>query len=151
VAGQIDRRFETISLDRRLDELWLDSIEHQLGSPEHLEAAVWADVAPREVDEAIAALALHRRPAEVDIVLADDLDVYVPGRLRLISSYQVSSVATYMDPYVHVLHQRFVRTAERSAGQIGACDPHSHAPIMPEPTTPLFSSEIDPAAPDLPL
>jgi hypothetical protein len=101
----MDRRFETISFDRRFDELWLDSIEHQLGSPEHLEAAAWANVTPREVDEAVASLALHRRPAEVESVLADDLDVYVPGRLGHISSYEVSSFATYLHPYVHVLHQ----------------------------------------------
>ena len=105
MTGHIDRRFETISFDRRLDERWLDSIQHQLGSPEHLEAAVWTNVTPREVDEAVASLALHRRPAEVETVLADDLDVYVPGRLGLVSSYEVSSLAMYLHPYVHVLHQ----------------------------------------------
>ena len=141
MAGQVDRRFETIGLDRRLDEVWLDSIEHQLGSPEHLEAAIWADVTPREVDEPVASLALHRRSAEVEIVLADDLDVYVPARLGLICSYEVSRVATYLHTYVRVLHQRPIGAAERSAGQIDASDPHSHEPIMPEPTTPLLSSE----------
>jgi hypothetical protein len=141
VARQVDRRFETTSLDRRRDELWLDSIEHQLGSPEHLEAAVWANVTPREVDEAVASLALHCRPTEVEIVRPDDLDVYVPRRLGLICSDEVSSFATYLHPYVHVLHQRPIRTAERSPRQIGASDRHSHAPIMPEPTTPLLSSD----------
>jgi hypothetical protein len=104
VAGQGDRSFQTTGLNRRLDELWLDSIEHQLGSPEHLEAAIWADITPREVDEAVASLALHHRPAEVEIVPADDLDVYVPARLGLICSYEVSRVATYLHTYVHVLH-----------------------------------------------
>ena len=119
-AGQVDRHVETIGRDRRLEELTLDPIEHQLGPPEHLEAAIRADVTPREVDEAVASLAVHCGSAEVDIDIADDLDVDFPVRLGLVSSDEMRSVATHLHTNMHVLHQRPIRSPEPSARQVGA-------------------------------
>ena len=42
-------------------ESWIDSIEHQLGATEHLEVPEVVDVAPREIQETVAALPVNCR------------------------------------------------------------------------------------------
>ena len=53
-------------LHRRLHELAVHPAEHELRPPEHLEPVVRVHVAPREIDEAFADLALHCRTTEVE-------------------------------------------------------------------------------------
>src|SRR6185295_15527159 len=68
-AGEVDGGGEAAGGLGRRDERRVDAVEHQLGAAEHLELAIRVDLAPREVQEAVAALAVHRGPAEVEAVV----------------------------------------------------------------------------------
>jgi hypothetical protein len=99
VSGQIDPRGKASRLHGRLDDPWLDSVEHQLCSSEHLELIACTDIAPGEVDESVAALALHGEASEVeDSLLLNDLDINLPARLGLICPDQLGRVAPDLNP-----------------------------------------------------
>jgi len=62
VAKANDAHQWALLLLGRSDKLPIDSIQHQLGATEHLEALVGIHVAPSQVQEAIASLAMDRQP-----------------------------------------------------------------------------------------
>lgn len=132
VIRQIDYCVKVTRLHRRLHERALDPIEHELGPPEHLELVVWKDVAPREVDESIADLALHCGSTEVEEpILPNDIDVGLPDRLGHVRSDQLRSVAPDLDADVDVVHGGTVRTTEHEARQVDAGDHTPHPTMMP--------------------
>jgi len=136
VPGQVDPRRKAVCLRRRLDEIGRHSIEHQLGSSEHLELTVCADVAPCEVDESLASLALYGGSAKiVHGVASHDLDVDLPTRLELIGSEQLTRVAPHLDPDMHVLHDGAIGSAEHAPRQVDAGNRDAHTPMMPAPRT----------------
>src|ERR687891_290152 len=127
VPGQIDPRGKASGLHRRLDDAWLNSVEHQLCPSEHLELIACTDIAPAEVDEPVAALALHGGAAEVeDSLLSNDRDVDLPARLGLICSDQLSWVAPDLNPDVNVLHRGTVGTTEHATRRVDSGDHQSH-------------------------
>ena len=127
MAGQIDPRGKASRVHGRLDDPWLDSVEHQLCSSEHLELIAWTDIAPGEVDESVAALALHGEASEVeDSLLLNDLDINLPARLGLICPDQLGRVAPDLNPDVNVLHRRTVGTTEHATRRVEPGDHQSH-------------------------
>ena len=69
----------------------IDAVEHELGSPEHVKGAGVIDIAPREVNEAVAQSSLDRPSAEVELSARVDqgVDVEFPARLDGIASREV--------------------------------------------------------------
>ena len=63
VIGKSDLRAEMPPSRGVEDELVIDVVEHELGPSKHFERAGVIDIAPREVDESLAAFAVDRRPA----------------------------------------------------------------------------------------
>lgn len=82
-----------------------DTSKHQLGPPEHLEGVVSADVAPGEIDESVASLALDGRSAEVEKA-ADpgDDDVDLPQRIGYVGSEQLRWIALQLNSDMDVVH-----------------------------------------------
>ena len=64
----------------RGDKLPINAIQHQLRATKHFEATVFIHVAPRQVDEAIATLAMNRRTSEVHrpVISGDDSNIKFP-------------------------------------------------------------------------
>lgn len=86
------------------------------------------DVAPREIDEAFADLALHCWTTEVERpVPFHDLDVRLPDRLASVGSYELCRLAADLDAYVNLVHRGAVRAAERTARKVRPDDRYSHA------------------------
>ena len=69
------------------------------------EGATRTDVAPREVEEPLALLAEHRRPAQVhcSIVRDDGAHVDLPARAGSVARHQADGVLTDLDGDVHVV------------------------------------------------
>ncbi len=83
----------------------IDSVEHQLGSTEHLEPTNGVDLAPRQIDEPIAAPALHDRATKVEFpVVFDHIDVEIPTSLSAVSPYEVDGFTSELDTNVDVGH-----------------------------------------------
>src|SRR4051794_4204844 len=88
LVGQRDSRDEGAGGDRRVEHALVDVGEHQLRPAEHRERAVNGDVAPREVEEPLAALAVHGRSADVNAVV-DHRDVELPARVAEVGTDQL--------------------------------------------------------------
>ena len=83
---------------------------------------VCTDVAPREVEESLPSLAVHRRPADVR---TDGADVDLPARPVSVASHQSGRLLADLDRDVHVAQQHAVRH-ELGARQIVSLDDDSH-------------------------
>ena len=107
-------------------EEWNDVSEHQLGATKACEGAVVANVAPGEVDEPLAASALHGRTAEVDAVwVLDDVDVErPPGTLR-ITTNQFGGLAFELNSDVNVVAGHAV-PLPRPARKVMSADLQTH-------------------------
>ncbi len=133
-TGEVDDCRQVSGSDRILHHTRFDAIEHQLRTSEHLEPSV-AQVAPREVDVAIAASALHGRSSKVAApVLRDDVDLELPERLRHVGAHELLGFSAHLDADVDVAHLGAVRTAEHAAGQVDAVNYDSHASIVHDGT-----------------
>src|SRR5262249_19725292 len=80
LTRQAHATFERRAGRQRLpDQAGVDLQHPYFGAPKHLEMTGSIDGASREVDESVAALAMHERPPEVTLASADvhdaDLDV----------------------------------------------------------------------------
>ena len=100
-----------------LDDLHLRTVQHELGPPEHAERPVRVDVAPREVQEALPALAMDGGTTEVELpVLVDDgRDVHLPASLRRIAGHETHRFLANLDADAHVWQWRAVGLAEGAA------------------------------------
>ena len=96
-----------------------------------MEGAVAVDVAPREIDEPLAALTLHRRSLEVEGAVIVHLDAHVEAPLRRagIASDQVGGFPAHLDADVHVGARR-VLLAEAAPGQVVAADHDLHTCML---------------------
>ena len=121
----------------RTDKLPIDSIQHQLGATEHLEVLVPIDVAPREVDEAIASLAMNRRASEVHrrVTSRDDSDFEFPARAHRVAWDKIVWFLPDLDPDADVVERMAVRIAERPSRKIEAVDHNSHTFSLPPPAS----------------
>ena len=129
----------------------IDRTEHQLGPPEHRERPVGADVAPGEVEEALAGAALDRRTAEVEVTVRVDLqsDLDVPRRARRVTGHEPDRILALLHPDVDVVQDLAVRD-ERSPGQVATTDANPHDPIVANPCTPITSPDRPSLRPQLP-
>ncbi len=106
LVGQVDRRGKVATRDSRRKRARLDAMEHELGSPEHLEVFEWSEIAPGDVEKTLTALAVDRGPSKVDqSVTVDDVDIERPANLRGVRTNHVRWLSTQLNADVHVLHQ----------------------------------------------
>ena len=114
------------------NESWIDVIEHQLGATEHLEAPFVVDVAPREVQEAIAAFAVNCRTPEVQRAIRSghNADVEVPSGFGHVAGDEVVWFASDLDTDMDVFECSAVRIAEPPARRIESLDDNSHGPSL---------------------
>jgi hypothetical protein len=98
------------------NESWIDLIEHQLGATEHLEAPLVVDVAPREVQEAIAALAVNCRTPEVRRAIRSghNADVELPSGSGHVAGDKVVWFVSDLDTDMDVVEWSAVGIAETS-------------------------------------
>ena len=88
----------------RLDGLVPDGVEHELCPTEHGERVVLAEVAPREIHEPLASLALDRRPSEIEMAVAfHDLDVHEPTAGGGITGHEIDRLAADLNADMHVV------------------------------------------------
>ena len=121
-----------VGSERCSHQAWIDAVEHQLGSTEHLELATRVDLAPREIDEPVAKSALHDRSTKVEgPVVVDHIDVDVPSNLCGVSRGEIDGFTSELHTNVDVEHRRPVGPAELMARKVGPDDRHSHEPILP--------------------
>jgi hypothetical protein len=111
------------------DECLVNSIEHQLGAADPLEVPYAVDVAPCEVQEAIAALAVDWRTAEVQrpVGCGDDADVELPASAGRVAGDQLAWFSSDLDTDMDVVEAIAVGTAERPTRKIEPLDDNSHA------------------------
>src|ERR671911_704330 len=109
----------TLLLFSHRNEFWFDLIEHQLGATEHLEAPFVIDVAPCEVQEAIAALAVNCRTPEVRRAIRSghNADVELPSGSGHVAGDKVVWVVSDLDTDMDVVEWSAVRIAEPPAGE----------------------------------
>ncbi len=149
LAGEVDAGHEVASALSSAHHAGIDSIEHQLGSTEHLEVVVWADLPPRQVDESVTAFALNRRAAKIELAVSlDHIEVEFPARFVRISEDELGRNTTELDSDVNVAHRRSVGSAEHAAGKVGADDGDSHDLQYPARTRrdhlPVFGGGVVP-------
>lgn len=118
----------TVGLD---DEIRVDPIQHQLGSHEHRERVIRVYLTPGEVEEAVAALAMHSRSAKISAFVGcrDDVDVQFPSRRIGVGREQLLGLLTNLDPHVHVVDHPALSEGG-PPGKFEPFDDHSHVPSM---------------------
>jgi hypothetical protein len=86
------------------EERWLDVGQHQLRAAEHLEGTGLGEVAPREIQKALATLSVDRRSANVEIGVSvgGDHDLDVPAWVLTVARYCAEGLAAFLDGDVHV-------------------------------------------------
>jgi hypothetical protein len=129
------------------NESWIDLIEHQLGATEHLEAPLVVDVAPREVQEAIAALAVNYRTPEVRRAIRSghNADVELPSGSGHVAGDKVVGFVSDLDTDMDVVEWSAVGIAEPPAREIESLDDNSHSLSFPRP--PSLETPTAPATP----
>jgi len=128
VAGQVDSGQETCGVQRRLHDVGTDRIEHQLRPAKHLEGSVGARLAPREVDEAFVAPAVHGTAPDVALAVAvDDVDREIPAGLGRVTSRELRRLLSHLDTDIDVRHWRTVGSTENTTGQVETDDADTHA------------------------
>ena len=110
------------------DKLAIDSIEHQLRATEHLEVRVVVQVAPRQVHEAVAPLAMNRGAFEVNFRVRsrDDSHGKFPSRARRIARDELEWLSADLHPDVDVAEWTTFRVAKDPTRKIEAIDHNSH-------------------------
>jgi len=106
---------------------FVDDCEHQLGPAERRETASSDTLAPGQVEEAVAELALHPRPAKVQAAVASRHDVHIeiPTRFGRVAPHEADDLALVLHSDVDVVVDRFRDAGEPDAaraGQIVAAD-----------------------------
>jgi len=150
--GEPDRADQwALLLFSRGDEFGIDSIQHQLGPTEHLEGPVVVDVAPRQIKEPIATLAVNCRTPEVQrgVRSGHDADVEVPSGSSGITGDEVVWFLPDLDADVNTFEGIAVGIAERPARKIEPFDDNSHGLSLPRAhlvaTKPVVVAGRDPA------
>jgi hypothetical protein len=107
VVGQAQSRHELAGTNRSTQQLWIDSVEHQLCPAEHSERALLVDGAPGQVNKSATARALDLRAPDVDTVLGRNRSaVQLPnhrrgiGRVQLV---QLVGAAALLHGYMNVV------------------------------------------------
>ena len=128
VAEANDAYQWALQLFGRGDKLPIDSIQHQLGAAEHLEVLVFIHVAPSQVDEAIASLAVNRRASEVHrrVTSCDDSDIELPARARCVAWDEIVWFLPDLHADADVVELMAGRINERPSREIEAVDHNSH-------------------------
>jgi hypothetical protein len=128
VVGQSNPRGQDSEFGRVAHEVGIYAVEHEFGSPEHVEGTVVVDVSPSEVNEAITAFAMHGRSTEVDraITLDDGADIEFPSGIGGITPHQVLGLSPDLDTDMDVEERCAVGIAERPSWQIRADHHDSH-------------------------
>ena len=137
VAESNDAHQWTLLLFGRSDKLPIDSIQHQLGATEHLEALVVIHVAPSQVEEAIASLAMNRRASEFhrSVTSCDDSDIEFPARGHRVAWDEMVWFLPDLNPDADVVERMAVRVTEPPSWKIEAVDHNSHTFSLPPPAS----------------
>lgn len=116
-----------------LQEGGVDAAEHQLGSPEHVEAAVDADVAPRQVDEPAATSAVDGPATEIDstIIGVYDVDVEFAAGVIGVAADEPGRFGPDLEPDVHIAVGVAVGVAEAASRRVVADDDDAHVASVP--------------------
>ena len=114
-------------------KLWIDSIEHQLGATEHLEALVFIQIAPRQVEEAIASLAMHCGPPEIHcrVTSCDDSDIEFPVGDHRITWDKIVWFLPNLNPDADIVERMAIRITERASWEVEAVDHNLHPVTLP--------------------
>ncbi len=107
---------------------WVDAVEHEFGSAEHVEAVSVVNVSPCQVDEAFPALALDCGSAEIECAVAgvNDFDIEFEAGFGCVASYQLFGVLPELNTDVNVAKWCAVRLAQRRPWQVRADHEDSH-------------------------
>lgn len=121
---------------RGRDELGIDRVQHQLGSSEHLKDTL-LDSSPREVEEPIAPLAVHRRPPEVKatVVACDYVNIELPPCGGGAAGDQVTWLPPDLYAHVDAVERGAVLIAEPPTRKLEPFDSDAH-PAKPPTSGP---------------
>jgi hypothetical protein len=110
------------------DKLLINPIEHQLGAAEHIELPHAVHVAPCEVQEAIAALAVNWWTSEVQrpVRSGHNADVELPSSADRVAGDQLAWFSSDLDTDVHAVEATAVGPAERPTRKIEPLDDNPH-------------------------
>jgi hypothetical protein len=145
--SQAEPRHQRSRPARRIDHIAVETVEPELGAPEHREGALGSNRSPREVDEALLRTPLEVWPLEVDAVGGHDgVAVELPPHRRSVGRDHperfIGAVAA-LDGDVDVLVSG--KVAARGAGearQVRTQDANLHRPSVARPALPVSAGEI---------
>ena len=123
----------TLLLFGRSHKAPIDSIQHQLGATKHLEASVVLQIAPRQVEEAIASLAVNCRASEVHrrVASCDDSDIEFPACGHRVAWDEIVWFLPNLNPDANVVERMAIRITERTSWKINTVDHNLHLITLP--------------------
>jgi hypothetical protein len=116
-----------------LDQSRIYAVQHQFGAAKHRKRTGGAEVAPRQIQETLASLTVHRGALEVDgpIVLSRMLHLEHPAGGWSVAGHQLLGCRADLHTDVHLIEWLAIRK-ERTTGQIASDDDYLHGASLSE-------------------